>query len=263
MRELLAAGIYEAFWEKLARAPGAVLLLDYDGTLAPFRIERDEAVPYPGVREAIRAILAETDTRTAVVSGREAENLVPLLGIQPAPEIFGSHGWEHRLPDGRVEVFPKQPEAERALGQARSWIERENLENRSESKAASVTVHWRGLEKEKRDDIEKRARAAWEPLLAGAPMELHEFDGGLEIRVAGRNKGDAVKTILSGTDTGAAVAYLGDDLTDEDAFEALGERALKVLVRSEFRDTRADVWITPPQELLDFLDRWKAARRGQ
>ena len=52
------------------------------------------------------------------------------------------------------------------------------------------------------------------------------------------------------------VAYLGDDLTDESAFQALNGHGLSVLVRSEFRETSARVWLRPPVELMAFLQRW-------
>jgi trehalose-6-phosphatase len=52
------------------------------------------------------------------------------------------------------------------------------------------------------------------------------------------------------------IAYLGDDLTDEDAFKALKGKGLSVLVRDTQRDTLADCWLTPPDELLDFLHHW-------
>jgi trehalose-phosphatase len=75
-----------------------VLLLDYDGTLAPFRVERDEAVPYAGVREAVRELLGAAHTRVVVVSGRTVTNLRPLLGVEPPPELWGTHGWERMEP---------------------------------------------------------------------------------------------------------------------------------------------------------------------
>jgi hypothetical protein len=52
-------------------------------------------------------------------------------------------------------------------------------------------------------------------------------------------------------------------LTDEDAFKALKNRGLSVLVRNEFRPTAADVWIQPPQGLLDFLAEWLQACGGE
>ena len=85
---------------------------------------------------------------------------------------------------------------------------------------------------------------------------LAEFDGGLELRVSGIDKGSAVRMILADLDVDCPLAYLGDDQTDEDAFEEIGERGLKVLVGSTLRDTAADVWLKPPDELYGFLDRW-------
>jgi trehalose-6-phosphatase len=92
---------------------------------------------------------------------------------------------------------------------------------------------------------------------------LLEFDGGLEIRVAGPGKGDAVRVILKEAGPGAAVAYLGDDQTDEDAFRALKGNGLTALVRPQSRPTGADVWLQPPHELLQFLQEWLRASGGQ
>jgi trehalose-6-phosphatase len=65
--------------------------------------------------------------------------------------------------------------------------------------------------------------------------------------------------VLSETAGDGAIAYLGDDLTDEDAFAAVKPRGLAVLVRPELRETEADVWLQPPRELVAFLKRWRAA----
>jgi trehalose-phosphatase len=81
--------------------------------------------------------------------------------------------------------------------------------------------------------------------------------------VAGPGKGDAVRAILQESDSRVAVAYLGDDQTDEDAFHALKGNGLTVLVRPQSRPTAADVWLQPPQELLQFLQEWLRASGGQ
>jgi trehalose-6-phosphatase len=52
------------------------------------------------------------------------------------------------------------------------------------------------------------------------------------------------------------VAFLGDDLTDEDGFLAIRGRGLGILVRKTFRPTAAEVHLHPPRELLEFLDQW-------
>lgn len=262
MLELTTPGILETFFARLAVAPHRVLMLDYDGTLAPFREERDEAIPYPGVREALAAIREETGTRLVVISGRAVRDLLPLLGLDPPPEVFGSHGWEHLPPGGEaVHVFDLDAATATALEMARTWIEREGHAARSERKPASVTLHWRGLPPAEQQRLETDAQRAWMPLTTRAQVELHAFDGGVEIRARGRNKGDAARAILEEVGTEAAAAYLGDDLTDEDAFAALGPRALKVLVREQPRDTLADLWLRPPEQLLQFLTLWKQEGR--
>ena len=86
-------------------------------------------------------------------------------------------------------------------------------------------------------------------------MQVSPFDGGVELR-AGRNKGDAVRLILQSTAANAPVAYLGDDETDEDAFQALEGRGLGILVRSQLRRSAARVWLRPPGELRRFLAAW-------
>jgi len=85
------------------------------------------------------------------------------------------------------------------------------------------------------------------------------FDGGIEIRVAQKDKGDAVRSIIKEMEPSVAMAYLGDDTTDEDAFGALTRRGLCVLVRDCYRPTIADAWIRPPEGLLAFLRGWLSA----
>ena len=60
-----------------------LLLLDYDGTLAPFRVDRFLARPWAGVRELLTRIQQQGRTRMAIISGRSAHEIRPLLGIDP------------------------------------------------------------------------------------------------------------------------------------------------------------------------------------
>ena len=93
MMEEPAPAIPEQFWLKLEKASRSALLLDYDGTLAPFQVERDKANPYPGVREILEQIQHSDRTRLIIVSGRTVADLLPLLNMKNNPEIWGSHGF--------------------------------------------------------------------------------------------------------------------------------------------------------------------------
>jgi trehalose-phosphatase len=241
---------------RVAAAPGRLLMLDYDGTLAPFREARDEAVPYPGVRERLEGLAAEPAGRVAIVSGRAVEHLAPLIGIDPLPEIFGSHGFEHRTVDGRLEQRQLGERAERGLEHARGWARAEGVEARLEVKPAGLALHWRGWPAEQIQQLDGRARPVWQRLADEHDLHLLAFDGGLELRARGADKGTVVRELLQEAVDGALAAYLGDDKTDEDAFEALAGQGLSVLVRDEPRGTAAERWLRPPEALLAFLDAW-------
>jgi trehalose-phosphatase len=245
------------FFERVARAPERLLMLDYDGTLAPFHVDPARAVPYPEVVPVLEAIVAAGGTRIVVVSGRPADEVPPLLGLARRPEIWGAHGWERLLPDGQRTVEQPQPEAQRALANASSAVESfMGGGSRLERKLASIALHWRGLPPDRADELRRRAHDAWTPIAREGALELLPFDGGLELRSVGCNKQYAVKAVLSETAEEAAIAYLGDDITDEDAFRAVKARGVGVLVRPKFRETAADIWLTPPHELLEFMRRW-------
>jgi trehalose-phosphatase len=248
--------------ERLRSLPCRVLLLDYDGTLAPFHFDRTRAFPYSEVPELLAQLIG-LGTRVVLVSGRPAPELVRLSGIVPPPEIWGSHGLERLLPDGRHELEPLIAQHAQTLERAAELLRVNGLASRLESKPGGVAVHWRGLASGERSSLRRRVLELWSPFLADGGLNLLNFDGGLELRAPGKNKGDAVRTVLSETDANAAVAYLGDDQTDEDAFRALKGIGLAVLVRPARRLTSADVWLRPPKELLDFLREWLRAAGGE
>ncbi len=256
----------DLFFDELGRARDSALLLDYDGTLAPFRLNRAEAIPYPGVPMLLSEIMKTGHSRVVVISGRPAHEIIPLLGVAPHPEIWGVHGLQRLKPDGSCEMPALDESLTRALAEAGSWLDGLGLQDLAEYKPGALAVHWRRLHAGEQSDIRKLVTLGWLPISYREGMAVREFDGGIELRAASRNKGDAVRTILSELEPDTPVAYLGDDETDEDAFLALSERGLRVLVRRDWRKTAADVWLQPPAELQVFLCDWLDAcqrARGQ
>lgn len=251
----------EVFLERVAHADQRALLLDYDGTLAPFRVQRDKATPYPGLRDALEEIQAAGHTRLVIITGRYTRDLLPLLGMRRPPEIWGSHGWERRFPNGHTEIGRMAPRALQGLAEADDWVETHRLEERREVKPGCLAIHLRGLPAREAAGLKEFILDIWRELAWRNGLDLSEFDGGVELRVPGRTKGDAVRTVLGEMATGAPAAFLGDDRTDEEGFEAISsiDGGLSALVRPEFRPTRASIWLKPPEELLEFLHRWQEA----
>jgi trehalose 6-phosphate phosphatase len=250
---------WKRFFAKLAASRSRALLLDYDGTLAPFRVERDQAHPHPSLRDALQRICHARRTRVVVISGRALCDLIPLLHIHPTPELWGCHGWERQLPNGDYHGPDLDPDVRAILEEARRQMTAAGWDGRCESKPTSLAVHWRGLDPSETERIRAHVTTTWSPLARKPGLALHEFDGGLEMRATGRDKGYAVAQILRELPTDAIVAYAGDDLTDEDAFRALVGRGLSILVRPAYRETAADLWLRSPDQWTRFLNDWMLA----
>jgi trehalose-phosphatase len=246
----------DQFFLRLARAPQRALLLDYDGTLAPFHVERDQAVLYPNVRAILNTLLRGRHTRLVIISGRAVHDLLPLLELAEPVEVWGSHGWERWTPGGRYQIATWSEQFTCGLVEAGAWAEHYGFGEQCERKPAGLALHWRGLTHDVAGTLRERAFAQWTLLAQQTGLDLHSFDGGVELRVPGRDKGTVVETILQEQDGTGTIAYAGDDLTDEEAFKALSGRGLNILVRRELRPTAADLWIQPPDELVGFLERW-------
>lgn len=250
------------FFVCLSQSKRSTLLLDYDGTLAPFRAERALAEPYLWVPELLENIAGNGRSRVVIISGRSAREIPPLLGMRTPPEIWGSHGMERLLPDGDYRVAKPDARITAAFAEAMASLDREGLSRHTEWKPGSLAVHWRGLPSEEVAELWTAALRLLQPIAFSAGLDLSNFDGGVEMRVRTPNKGDAVRAILKECRAACPTAYLGDDLTDEDAFVALNPHGLSVLVRKEHRPTAAQLWLRPPSELLDFLEQWRHAIGG-
>ncbi len=244
------------FMARVGSGRPRVLLLDYDGTLAPFRMDRDAALPFPGVKERVAALMHQPDSRVVLVTGRGARDLASVAGFDPMPEIWGSHGWERLWPSGKYELHRIPDESAAGLRMAREVIG-PSLREWLEEKPAGFALHLRGLASAEAASVREWVGEKWETLTGRYGLETLAFQGGLEMRVVGRNKASAVTTLREECGEGACFAYLGDDLTDEDAFDAIHPWGLGVLVRADFRPTAASWWVTPPGELLDFMKCWE------
>ncbi|MGH8935142.1 MAG: trehalose-phosphatase [Acidimicrobiia bacterium] len=190
---------------ELARAPSLLVVCDYDGTLSPIVDDPARAFPQAGAIEALRGLAEVPGTRVMVVSGRALADLTRLTG--PLGEIgaIGSHGAEPG--------FTPAP----AKGRDRIVAELEQIAarfagSRLEVKPAGVAFHYRQVAPERLEKLlEALGRVAAPSLKHGKKV--------VELSAVEADKGSALDQVRGES----VVAYLGDDLTDEDAFARLRE----------------------------------------
>src|SRR5262249_16129196 len=94
-------GRYKDFLELTAEAARRVLMIDYDGTVAPFATDRARAFPYPRVAKLLEIVMKQCRTRVIMITGGPAHRVGPLLGLHPAPETWGAYGLERLTCDGQ------------------------------------------------------------------------------------------------------------------------------------------------------------------
>jgi trehalose-phosphatase len=252
----------EGLLRAVRRARNRVLFLDYDGTLAPFIVDRNEAEPYPGVLPLLRDLGTLVRHRLIFVSGRPARDLARLLPLSPRPTIWGSHGMEELDADGKLRMGTVAPDAQRVLDAEALRLEAALGPRHVERKPVGVAVHVRGLDTAAAAEMLDLVRGPWKMLVERHALTILDFDGGLELTAGTTRKGDVVRRVLGGLEPPWTAAFLGDDETDEDAFRAMKGQGASILVRPELRPTAADLWLKPPDELLEFLGRWRDAASG-
>ena len=224
-----------------------ILFLDFDGTLAPIASTPEEVVLPDPVRKILNKL--KRIIPVAVVSGRALDDLRGRVGI---PDLIysGNHGME--IWDGRKMLRKEAGDIERLdelvdrLSKALAPVPGVLVEH----KGLSASVHFRRVPPKKLSDV---FGTFWE--ITRDYDASFRFTGGkkvLEIRSkTAWNKGDAVTWILEQTGAGRHPLYIGDDVTDEDAFRALKGRGTSICVGES---AVADYHLESQNEVGRFLE---------
>ncbi|MFQ5846975.1 MAG: trehalose-phosphatase [Candidatus Methylomirabilales bacterium] len=239
-----------------ARGRHLALFLDYDGTLTPIVDRPELATMSQEMRDTVKA-LADRCT-VAIVSGRDrgdVEQLVQLDALYYAGshgfDIAGPRGWQERH-EPAARYIPAIDRAEKTLRQALNRVKGTIIER----KKYSVAVHHRLVAAADMKAVQEAVKA----VLSQEP-ELRRMDGKKVYELQPRidwDKGKAVLWLLQalGLDTTAVLPlYVGDDLTDEDAFRALKDIGIGVVVGEDSRRTIARYALRNPDEVAECLRR--------
>jgi trehalose 6-phosphate phosphatase len=229
------------------------LFLDYGGTLRPI----DDGLEDAALSEDVRLILGDAARLmpVVVVSGRDLETVSRLVGL-PQVIYAGSHGMEIRGPDLRlvlpegIDVLDDLDKAAEELAKALKAVPEARLEH----KRFALVVHYHS----QNAHAPARLQSAIQPVLARFP-QLH-LTGGKEVMELlpgiDWDKGRAVLWLLSelGLDGPDVLPiYIGDDVTDEDAFHAVRAPGLGILVSDRPQPSAATYWLKDPNEVAMLL----------
>lgn len=211
--------------EQLARVPVLLVASDYDGTLAPIVADPSRARPLREAVVALRSLAALPNTHVAVVSGRALRDLAAIAGLPDEVHLVGSHGSEFDL-DFSASLGPAAvalrdrivAELEQVAALGDGFI--------VESKPASVAFHYRNANRAAADRALRTAESGLSGIEGVVTRHGKEV---VEFAVVATSKGQALDTLRARVGA-SAVAFFGDDRTDEDAFATLAGPDLGVKV---------------------------------
>jgi trehalose 6-phosphate phosphatase len=217
-------------YDDLRRAGDRLVVgLDFDGTLSPIVADPERARVHPEAPDAVAAVAARARA-VAVVTGRPVRQVLELGSLEPLGEriaasggellVLGQYGNERwsstdqrvlspEPPSGLAEVSASLAEVLREADAADAWIE---------DKGLAVAVHTRRLP----DPAAafERALPALTELARAHGLEVEPGRLVVEVRAPGMDKGAAVRALAGELDAGA-LAFVGDDLGDVEAFRAV------------------------------------------
>jgi len=239
-------------------AQGHLLLcLDFDGTIAELTSDPWKAVPLPRAKKAVAELARHRERLTiAIISGRDLDTLLRLLGLRDGLLFAGTHGLEFIGRD-RVRRFAAGVEqCGDDIAQVREFLARSIPKDRGfiiEDKGVALTINYRNAQ----PDEAGQALAAFDAFVNQRPT-LQLLHGKMIHEAIPRGiggKGEAIEFFIR--ETGAAgqhTTYFGDDVTDEDAFRALmRHRGIGVLVGSE-RRSFAQYRVDGTEQVADVLE---------
>ncbi len=254
----LPEGLVGALRE-LARVRRLLVALDFDGTLAPEVDSPEKARALPEARAAVLRLRALPNTRVALVSGRSLRSLIEVSDLPDDVLLVGSHGIELRLddPNDRVSLDTAELERVDVLQEVLSQVADSIDDVWLETKPAGFALHTRLA-------TDENSRLAHLVALREAQAELddltiREGKNVLEFAVRSTTKGEAIEHLRRYV-AADAVFYAGDDVTDEDAFDALQPHDLGL--KSGEGATLASYRVPGPDDVAEVLAALATFREG-
>ncbi|RQG91698.1 trehalose-phosphatase [Natrarchaeobius halalkaliphilus] len=236
----------------LAGGSGLLVCLDFDGTLAPIVDDPEEATPLRENEAAVDRLSSHPAVSTAIVSGRGLPDVRDRVGGLDA--YAGNHGLEF-VRNGSVAVHPVARKRAVLVDQVCSALETV-LEpvpsSRIENKRLTGTVHTRTVPAPLRPLVRRLTKSIVDRI-GGDQLEVSSGRRVLEIGPSiPWGKGNAVELLSAELPRDTVAVYVGDDVTDESAFNTVEPNGVGVRVGGD-RPSAASYRVTSPADVAAFL----------
>jgi trehalose-phosphatase len=249
-------------WKKLQKKIAhkyLVIFLDYDGTLVPIAKRPGMAVLSWKTRSLLKTLSEDHRFKIAVISGRALKDIKHKLRLSRI--IYsGNHGLEIEGP--QLKFSTSVPGEYRAtLGHIKNELAKKVSSIKGafiEDKGLSLSLHFRLVDEDKRALVKTIFHEVTMTYRIKGIIKTKSGKMVLEVRpIVNWDKGKVVLWLLSRQRfamPGKEVfpIYIGDDLTDEDAFKALRNKGLTIFV-GEPKESYARYYLKKPEEVVDFL----------
>ena len=233
---------------KLALLDQACLFVDFDGTLVEIAAHPDAVRVGAGLRSLLGRLAVRLHGRVGIISGRPISQLEQLLGPNSLM-LAGSHGAEIRWPDGSLSGI-EQPGNLVPVIQEISSLQKLHPGIFIETKPFGVAIHYRG-----EPQAEAECRSLATALARSSGLVLQAGKMVFELRVAGPDKGDALRTLAGSAGmAGTQPVFIGDDETDEAAFVAAAQLGGAGILVGPQRPTAAQFRLADVPATLAWLD---------
>jgi len=246
--------------ERIRAAAALAIFLDYDGTLTPIVSHPSKARLSATTRRLLGELSRQQRIWVAVVSGRSLKELRRRVGVQGLCYV-GNHGLELAGPKIR-HINPMARKSRPIIKKIAASLRKELKKIPGawvEDKGLTLSVHYRQAEPVKKLLARRRFHEVVRPYAEKKQVRLTAGKEVLEVRPPVRwTKGSVVSWLLArrrALSRGPVLpVYIGDDLTDEDAFRAIGKRGVTVRVGAGNPRTRARYRVRSPAEAARFLE---------
>ena len=244
--------------EKILNSHSIFLFLDYDGTLVPFKDKPTEVVTPEKIKKIIGQLIKNPKILIIIVTGRTLHDIQKLLNVKKL-SFIALHGLHIKTSNGLQFSWKPANQARSLIKKIKKDMEKELHEKEGaflEDKELTIVLHYRLLPANRIQIVQEKFEKIVCTHDKNQVLEIINGTKIIEARPKGWNKGTAIEMFLKKYTNKKNILsiYIGDDVTDEDAFQFIGKKGISIYVTNQSkRKTAAQYYVKNPDEVFIFL----------